>query len=614
VNRSVLSTERHAVTSNQALNPAPAGPLRPAGRFSRLQRTGLAGLVGLLAASVSLGVAQLAAVAVGPTSAPIVAVGQGVIRLTPEWAKEFAIRTFGQNDKLALISGTLILLALVALLLGVFAVRRRLIGYLGVVLFGVIGVVAAWTHPTARGWDALPSVVGAIAGLASMRAMLRTFPAPAGHAYPAVPALAGTASVSSETASPETASPETASPETASPETLDAESAGTTPVSAGDGPGGNRLGSQISGLLRGDRKGPGLNRRGFLFTSVASLTVAAVSGGLGQRLLEQRFAVADARAKLRLPAPKSPAPALPSGSDLKIPGLTPFTTSNSDFYRVDTAIVMPQVNPDDWQLRIHGQVDHPMTLTFGQLLDRGLVERDITLTCVSNEVGGNLAGEARWLGVPLRELLAEIGVHDGADQLVTRSVDGWTCGTPTEVVRNSPNALLAVGMNGEPLPIAHGFPVRMIVPGLYGYVSATKWIVDMEFTTFDAFDPYWVERGWKKQAPIKVMSRIDTPRGLATVASGRTVKVAGVAWAQTRGIDRVEVQVGDGPWQQATLAAVPNTETWRQWFWDWTPGSSGNQTLRVRAVDSDGVSQPEERRTPFPDGATGWHNVVVSVT
>jgi DMSO/TMAO reductase YedYZ molybdopterin-dependent catalytic subunit len=363
-----------------------------------------------------------------------------------------------------------------------------------------------------------------------------------------------------------------------------------------------------------DRQGPGFDRRGFLLSAGAAFGVAAVAGGAGRKLLTQRFNVADARARLRLPAAKSPATPLPPGVDLKLPELTPFTTDNRTFYRVDTAIVLPQVEPDTWQLRIHGRVRNPLTLSFADLKSRDLIERDITLTCVSNEVGGNLTGHARWLGVPLKDLLREVGVDPAADQVVTRSVDGWTCGTPTSACLNTESAMLAIGMNGEPLPIAHGFPVRMLVPGLYGYVSGTKWIVDMELTTFDAFDPYWVKRGWKANGPIKVSSRIDTPRGLSGVRAGQTVKVAGVAWAQTRGITRVEVRAQGGPWQQATLAPQAGKDTWRQWVWDWTPTGSGLNTLEVRATDGNGTVQTEARRPPFPDGSTGWHNVVVTVT
>jgi DMSO/TMAO reductase YedYZ molybdopterin-dependent catalytic subunit len=257
-------------------------------------------------------------------------------------------------------------------------------------------------------------------------------------------------------------------------------------------------------------------------------------------------------------------------------------------------------------------VDRELTLDYDALLARRLVERDITMTCVSNEVGGTLAGTARWLGAPLADLLREAGVRDGADQLVSTSSDGMTIGTPTAVVLDGRDALLAVGMNGEPLPLEHGFPVRMIVPGLYGYVSGTKWLVDLELTTFDAKDPYWVQRGWDQQAPIKTASRIDTPKPFAQVTAGR-VAVAGVAWAQHRGIAKVEVRVDGGPWEAARLAREPSTDLWVQWVYEWA-ATAGSHTLAVRATDRTGATQPEERARPFPNGSTGWASTVVTVS
>jgi DMSO/TMAO reductase YedYZ molybdopterin-dependent catalytic subunit len=266
---------------------------------------------------------------------------------------------------------------------------------------------------------------------------------------------------------------------------------------------------------------------------------------------------------------------------------------------------------EDWRLRIHGMVDREIELDYPRLLGRPLIERDITLTCVSNPVGGRYAGNARWIGAPLAPLLEEAGVHPGADQIVSRSIDGFTVGTPSAVATDGRDAMLAVAMNGEPLPIEHGFPVRMIVPGLYGYVSATKWIVDIELTTFDAFDPYWVQRGWAERAPIKTMSRIDTPSPFLPLRPGE-VPIAGVAWAQHVGIERVEVSVDGGPWQAAELAAEDTVDTWRQWIYRWS-ATSGEHRIAVRATDRGGVTQTADRREPFPDGATGHHTIVVRV-
>ncbi|GAB3383515.1 hypothetical protein GCM10027452_35830 [Micromonospora halotolerans] len=311
------------------------------------------------------------------------------------------------------------------------------------------------------------------------------------------------------------------------------------------------------------------------------------------------------------PAPAAPAPPVPAGADLSVSRLAPFVTPNREFYRIDTALVVPQVDPATWRLRIHGRVRKPIELSFDELLARPMVERYVTLACVSNEVGGDLIGNARWLGVPIRELLDEVEPEEGADQVVGRSVDGWTCGTPTAVLRDGRDALLAVGMNGEPLPVEHGFPVRMVVPGLYGYVSACKWVTELELTSFADFDAYWVPRGWSAQGPIRTQSRIDTPRPRNRLTAG-PVTVAGVAWAQHRGIRTVEVRVDGGPWQEATLAPTVSVDTWVQWSWRWD-ATPGDHTLQVRATDSTGETQPEQRRPVAPDGATGWHTVKVTV-
>jgi DMSO/TMAO reductase YedYZ molybdopterin-dependent catalytic subunit len=287
-------------------------------------------------------------------------------------------------------------------------------------------------------------------------------------------------------------------------------------------------------------------------------------------------------------------------------------TPNADFYRIDTALTAPQVRTEDYSLRIHGMVDDELELSYADLLARPMIERDITLTCVSNEVGGRYVGNARWLGTPLADLLAEVGVRSGADQLVGRSVDGYACGFPVEDALDGRDALVVVGMNGEPLPIEHGFPVRLVVPGLYGYVSATKWLTEIELTTFADFDHYWVRRGWAQRAPIKLMSRIDTPRGLGKVTAG-TVPIAGVAWAQTIGIGAVEVRIDDGGWRPAQLGDVTTKDTWRQWLLPWE-ATAGRHTITVRATDANGAIQTDERAEPIPDGASGLHQIVVIVT
>jgi DMSO/TMAO reductase YedYZ molybdopterin-dependent catalytic subunit len=292
-----------------------------------------------------------------------------------------------------------------------------------------------------------------------------------------------------------------------------------------------------------------------------------------------------------------------------VPLLAPFLTPNADFYLIHTALVVPQVAPDTWRLRVHGRVRNPLTLTYDQLLKRPMIERYVTLTCVSNEVGAGLVGNARWLGVRVSDILAEADPEPGADQVVSRSDDGFTAGTPTAVLRDGRDAMLAVGMNGVPLPIDHGFPVRMVVPGLYGYVSATKWLTELELTSFADFDAYWIRRGWAAQAPIKLQSRIDTPRD--KVGRG-TVVVGGVAWAQHTGISGVEVRVDGGAWQTARLYDVPSVDTWRQWTVAWE-AAPGKHRLTVRAYDAAGRLQDEDERPVLPDGATGWHSIEVTV-
>jgi DMSO/TMAO reductase YedYZ molybdopterin-dependent catalytic subunit len=354
-----------------------------------------------------------------------------------------------------------------------------------------------------------------------------------------------------------------------------------------------------------------IGRRRFLSASLMVGGAAVALGGLGRLNIARRFGVAEAaRDALTIPVPQSPLPPLDAGAVLDTSGISPFITPNADFYRVDTAFIVPRIDTDTWRLAIHGMVDREMELTFEQLMSREVIERDITLACVSNEVGGPYIGNARWIGVPLKPLFEEAGVHADADQIVSRSVDGFTVGTPTAVAMDGRDAMLAVSMNGETLPFTHGFPVRMIVPGLYGYVSATKWLTDIELTTFDAYDAYWIQRGWAQQAPIKTESRIDTPRAGSKVRVG-TLMVAGVAWAQHRGIELVEVRVDGGAWNDATLAAQDTTDTWRQWTWPWH-ATPGQHTIEVRATDADGDVQPEQRLPPFPDGATGWHTVQVS--
>jgi DMSO/TMAO reductase YedYZ molybdopterin-dependent catalytic subunit len=350
-------------------------------------------------------------------------------------------------------------------------------------------------------------------------------------------------------------------------------------------------------------------RRSVLIGSVVALGGAFVAELIGRQLGE-RANVRAARNAVRLPTTSAAPPSLPA--DAAVPGQTPFVTPNSDFYRIDTALVIPQVDPSTWTLRIHGRVRNEITLTYAELLRRPMIERYITLCCVSNEVGGDLISNALFLGTPLRDLLLEAGPEPGADQVVGRSADGFTAGSPTAVLMDGRDAMLAVGMNGVPLPVEHGFPVRVVVPGLYGYVSATKWVTELEVTSFAAFDAYWVPRGWSAMGPIKTESRIDTPGDGSAKKAGNVV-IAGVAWAQHRGISKVEVQVDAGPWTIASLDAVPSVDTWRQWKLDWA-ATPGQHVLRVRATDNAGETQTDQVVDVAPNGATGYHTIQVDIS
>ncbi|HET7901834.1 MAG TPA: molybdopterin-dependent oxidoreductase [Candidatus Nanopelagicales bacterium] len=354
-----------------------------------------------------------------------------------------------------------------------------------------------------------------------------------------------------------------------------------------------------------------VGRRGVLLGVVGAGALAAIAAGSGEAVRRGREAQAALQRAVRLPRPADPAPALPADVEVGVADVTPFRVPVGDFYRVDTALVVPQVDPATWSLQISGMVREPFTVGFDELLAMPLVERDLTLTCVSNEVGGPYVGNQRWLGVRLVDLMKRAGIDPRAEQLLSRSVDGWSASTPVSVALDGRDALVAVGMDGAALPAEHGFPARLVVPGLYGFVSATKWLTEIVATTYAAEQAYWTVRGWATDAPVRTMARIDVPRPLTTVRAGQ-VAVAGVAWAQHRGVQRVEVQVDDGAWSPARLGGAPSDDTWRQWVWAWD-AAPGRHTLRVRTTDGTGEVQPADRLTPFPSGAQGRHEVVVQV-
>jgi DMSO/TMAO reductase YedYZ molybdopterin-dependent catalytic subunit len=355
---------------------------------------------------------------------------------------------------------------------------------------------------------------------------------------------------------------------------------------------------------------PAWGRRRFLGSAVAFAGVALAGGAVGRYLLERRPAPTGAAVPSALPTVATTAAPLPAGA-IEVAGISPLVVPTADFYRIDTKLLVPRLDAASWTLTIQGQVERELTLTYQELLARPQVERYVTIACVSNEVGGDLVGNAKWTGVPLVELLDEVRALPGATQVVGRAYDGWTAGFPTAWLSGpGAGALVAVGMNDAPLNADHGFPARLIVPGLFGYVSATKWLTNIELTTLEAFDGYWIPLGWAKDGPILLQSRIDVPTGGSVVAG--PVAVAGVAWAPTRGISAVEVQVDGGAWEPAGLGPAISEETWVQWIYRWQ-AEPGDHELRVRATDRDGAVQEERTTPPAPDGARGYHRVQVRV-
>src|SRR6266700_1382173 len=515
-------------------------------------------VTGLLAAAVALGVAQFVAAITGPVGSPVVAVGQSVIGLTPRPVTDFVIKIFGPHDKLVLLLTIVVLLALFAAAFGIATMRRPAAGFAGLAIFAVIGLFAVATRPNSAPADVIPTLAGAAVGAYALSRLARA----------------------------------------AGPVTGDeVAAAGGEAVAGGEAAPGGKAAAGGEAAPPAGEGAPSYGRRSFMATSAIAAVGAAV-GGVAGNLVSQRSTVTHSRALVRIPPPAKPARPLAADTDLRVPGLSAFLTPNDRFYRVDTALLIPQVAPSSWRLRIHGMVSRELDITFADLLRRPLTEADITLCCVSNQVGGSYISNTRWLGVPLAGVLREAGIRAGADQLLSTSTDGYTSGTPVETVMDGRNALLAVAMDGVALPVPHGFPARMVVPGLYGYVSATKWVTDIKVTTFAAERGYWVDQGWAARGPVRTESRIDVPNGNSPLKAGK-VTVAGVAWAQHRGVAAVHVRVGTGPWQQARLAAVPGIDTWRQWAWDWQ-AAPGTHQLQVRATDETGYTQTPQFAPPFP--------------
>ena len=484
-----------------------------------------------------MGVGHLVASLVNPVASPLLAVGSALIDAAPTPAKEFAVRTFGTNDKPILVSSIGVVLVVFGAAVGLIAWRRPCIASVAIGLLGVAGAGAALTRGP---WtNAIPSVAAGVVGVAALHLMLtrRVADATAGSALDAA---------------------------------------------------------------------KGRSRRGFLAALGGTAAVAAVAAAGGVVVGRARDAASAARRALGLPAPASAAKALPEG--VQVPGVSTFTTPAADFYRVDISLVTPHIDASTWTLTLDGLVDRPLTLTYDDLLAMPLVERDITLTCVSNEVGGPYVSTGRWSGVPFRDLIARVGVHPGVDQVYSYSLDSnYTCSTPFQALSDGRDAMVVVGLNGEPLADERGYPARMLVPGLFGFVSATKWLQRIEFTTYAARTAYWTTRGWATDAPILTQSRIDVPRSLTTLPKDKPV-IAGVAWAQHRGIAKVEIRIDEGDWKEAKLAADGGIDLWRQWSYVYD-GPAGLHSAQVRATDLDGQTQPEQRTKVFPSGARGWHQI-----
>ncbi|KQV00110.1 oxidoreductase [Microbacterium sp. Root322] len=527
-----------------------------------------AALAGVIGGGVFLATAELFALLFARAASPILAVGGFVIDIVPQPFKEFAIATFGEYDKIALLAGLGLAVFIASAIAGILQLVRPPLGVIALVIAGVLSTAAIVTRAAVTPLAFLPPVLGTVAGsfvLVLLCRRLRGWRA----------SVVGT-------------------PGDENDDTVSADAAETG-----------------ADLAAAEPARPGIDRRRF-FVLAALAGASALVVGITARTVSMAVSSVEAiRSALKLPSPRTTV-TVPDGAELDIPGLSKLFTPNKDFYRVDTALTVPSIDPDTWRLVIDGMVDQRVEMSFQDILDMGLDEYAITLTCVSNEVGGELVGNAKWLGVPLRDVLKKAGVKSGADMVLSRSVDGYTASTPLSALTDDDlDAILAVGMNGEPLPLEHGFPVRMVVPGLYGYVSATKWLTELKVTTFAQDEAYWTPRGYSAEAPIKFASRVDTPKIGEAVAAGK-IPIAGVAWAQSVGIERVEVSIDDGDWVQATLSAPINDDTWVQWFmeWDATPGT---HYVAVRAVNKNGDLQIQERAPIAPNGSSGWQRSLIRV-
>lgn len=513
-----------------------------------------AAAAGVAAGAIGIAAGELVAGLLSPLVSPVTALGGVVIDAVPPWAKDLAIQWFGTADKLVLVVCIVLVAAGLAALAGLMERRRAGLGLALSAVAGAAGLAAVLTRAQAVPQAAVAPVIAAVTTMVVLRMLVRKL-------AEWVPAR----------------------------------------------PPGSREDRQPT-----DQEPAPLARRRFL-NAVALTSLGAAVAGAATAVVTRAASVASGfRGSMVLPQPSTPPQAVPDGAALPIDGISPLVTPNRDFYRIDTALAVPAIDPSTWKLKVTGLVEQDLELDFAALLSKPMTERHITIACVSNEVGGDLIGNALWLGWPVRELLAMARPTSAADMVLSTSNDGWTASTPLEALTDGRDALLAVGMNGEPLPLEHGFPVRMVVPGLYGFVSATKWLTELKVTRFADEKAYWSTRGWSERGPVKTQSRIDVPRSGRSVRAG-TVQFGGVAWAQHRGIGRVEMRVNRGPWQEAALAPGISADTWYQWQHavDLTPG---DYEVQVRATDASGRPQVEERARVAPDGATGYHTVTFKVT
>ena len=484
--------------------------------------------------------------AIAGTALPLDAVGSEFIDHTPKWLKVWAVDTFGTADKTALRTGVVITIVLLAACAGWASRRRPMLGAALIAIAAIGGAVICARRP---GQSASAAVAPLVGGAAAVWVLMRL----SAFVRNAIPA--------------------------------------------------QRPGRSKVPL--------GWDRRRFLVWTGGAASVAAIGVASARRLESQRIADLTADSSAPLPSVQQPtviSETGPAGATLSPD--TPFITANDGFYRIDTALSFPDLNINDWSVKIGGMVDNPIELSYQDLLARPQVERTITIACVSNDVGGDLIGTAVWQGVLLADILKEAGVQPGAEQVFSVSADGWTCGFPVEAAFDGRDSMIAIGMNGESLPVMHGFPARLIIPGLYGYVSATKWLSEIKVTTWAQDEGYWVPRGWAREAPIKTQSRIDVPRRGQSAVAGDVV-IAGIAWAQQRGVERVEVGI-DGTWFEATLATDVSNDAWRQWKYVW-PATAGEYVVQVRATDKNGETQTEQVSRPDPDGATGYHTRKISI-